>query len=54
MDYRTVNKIMHSLQGAYTSQGSDKEAFQNVLTEMHGNNGQDLLKEKIKLSLEKL
>ena len=44
LGYRTVNTIMCSLESGYASEGSETEAFQSVLTSVHRNNGQALLK----------
>lgn len=54
LDYRIVGKIMCSCEGSYASEGSEKEAFKDVLTWMHRSNEQGLCKPKINLLLRKL
>ena len=44
LDYWRVNKIMCSLKGGYVSQGSERRRFKGVLTQMHKNNGQGLIR----------
>lgn len=48
-----VNKIMCSFYGGYSFEGSDKEAFQRYIILDARNNGQGLLKAKIKFFLKK-